>query len=90
MTRTIAIVTAATAVLMLFPPGLVSPCPRHGWHHTQMNTLIGHEDRAVAPQSASLLPDFTVQYGYVANPEKASGSLGAMLQGKNPAAGALP
>ncbi len=55
-----------------------------------MNSLIGHEDRAFAPQSASLRPDFTVQYGYVANPEKASGSLGAMLQGKNPAAGALP
>jgi hypothetical protein len=56
----------------------------------QMNTLIGHEDRAFAPQFASLRPDFTVQYGYVANPEKASGGLGAMLQGKNPAAGALP
>lgn len=35
-------------------------------------------------------PDFTIQYGYVANPAMASGSLGAMLQGRNPAAGAIP
>jgi hypothetical protein len=37
-----------------------------------------------------VIPDFTVQYGYVANPGMASGSFGAMLQGRNPAAGAIP
>lgn len=43
-----------------------------------------------APRSAPGVPDFAVQYGYVANPAMASGSFGAMLQGKNPAAGAIP
>lgn len=45
-----------------------------------------------APARASRpgIPDFTVQYGYVANPGMASGSIGAMLQGRNPAAGAVP
>ncbi len=42
------------------------------------------------PSPAPRIPDFTVQYGYIANPEMVSGSLGAMLQGKNPAAGAIP
>jgi len=37
-----------------------------------------------------IIPDFTVQYGYVSNPGMASGSFGAMLQGRNPAAGAIP
>ncbi|WOJ90378.1 hypothetical protein RZS28_03530 [Methylocapsa polymorpha] len=36
------------------------------------------------------IPDFTVQYGYVANPGIASGGFGTMLQGQNPAAAAIP
>lgn len=39
-------------------------------------------------EGAAAVPDFRVQYGYVAGP--ASGSLGAMLEGRNPAAGAIP
>lgn len=35
-------------------------------------------------------PNFLIQYGYIKDPERASGSMGAMLQGRNPAAGAIP
>ncbi|ACK52553.1 hypothetical protein Msil_3668 [Methylocella silvestris BL2] len=32
-------------------------------------------------------PDFAVQYGVISNPRGASGSLGAILEGRNPAPG---
>ncbi|WP_395664464.1 hypothetical protein [Methylocella sp.] len=35
--------------------------------------------------SAAAGPDWRVQYGVVSNPRGASGSLGAMLDGRNPA-----
>lgn len=37
--------------------------------------------------SAAAAPDFAVQYGVVSNPRGASGSFGAMLEGRNPAPG---
>ncbi|PNG27719.1 hypothetical protein [Methylocella silvestris] len=37
--------------------------------------------------SAGGAPDFAVQYGAVTNPRGASGSLGAILEGRNPAPG---
>ena len=43
-----------------------------------------------APQAARVVPDWTVQYGQVTNPHGSSGSFGAMLEGRNPAAGAIP
>jgi len=49
-----------------------TPEPRYGG--------IVHNGRQIAP-------DFAVQYGYVAHPELASGSFGAVLQGRNPASG---
>jgi hypothetical protein len=48
------------------------------------------EDRALAARYNQLPPDFTVQYGCIEHPEMMGGSLGAMLRGENPAAGALP
>jgi hypothetical protein len=93
MTRTLANIAAAVAVLMLYAPGIVSACPLHGGYRRGFRSgrapmFIGREERAPATQFGA--PDFTVQYGYVANPGMTSGSLGAMLQGRNPAAGALP
>jgi hypothetical protein len=35
-------------------------------------------------------PSFAVQFGYIAHPELASGSFGAMLQGRNPAPSGIP
>ena len=44
----------------------------------------------LAREGRPVVPDFTVQYGCVLHPELASGSLGAMLRGENPTAGAIP
>jgi hypothetical protein len=41
-------------------------------------------------QTDHAVPDWTVQYGRISNPRGASGSFGAMLEGRNPAAGAIP
>ena len=43
-----------------------------------------------AHQGRPIDPGFAVQFGYVAHPELASGSFGAMLQGKNPAPSGIP
>lgn len=43
------------------------------------------ETPAPAAPAAREAPDWTVQYGIVANPRGASGSFGAMLEGRNPA-----
>jgi hypothetical protein len=45
---------------------------------------------AGAQQAVDAVPDWTVQYGQVTNPRGASGSFGAMLEGRNPAANAIP
>lgn len=45
--------------------------------------------RKIQPQAAHEVPDWTVQYGHVFNPRGASGSFGAMLEGRNPAANAF-
>ena len=95
MTRILANIAASAAILMLCAPGPVSAYPRHGAHRRGFITrrvpgYIRCEDRARAAQFSELRPDFTVQYGCIEHPEMMSGSLGAMLQGKNPAAGALP
>jgi hypothetical protein len=44
----------------------------------------------LAREGRPVAPDFAVQYGCVIHPELASGSLGAMLQGRNPTAGDIP
>jgi hypothetical protein len=44
----------------------------------------------LAREGRAVVPNFAVQYGCVLHPEVASGSLGAMLRGENPAAGAIP
>jgi hypothetical protein len=48
-----------------------------------------HARRPAAQESpapaAHETPDWTVQYGVVSNPRGASGSFGAMLEGRNPA-----
>ena len=93
MTRILANIAASAAILMLFAPGPVSAYPRHGAHRRVITRVPGYircEDRARAAQFSELRPDFTVQYGCIEHPEMMSGSLGAMLQGKNPAVGALP
>lgn len=48
------------------------------------------EDQASAARYDQGPPDLTVQYGCIEHPEMMSGSLGAMLRGENPAAGAIP
>ncbi len=95
MTRILTSVAASAAVLMLFAPGPVSAYPRHGAKRRgfitrRVSGYIRCEDRALAAQFSEFRPDFTVQYGCIDPPEMMSGTLGAMLQGKNPAAGALP
>ncbi|WP_187148670.1 hypothetical protein [Methylocella silvestris] len=44
-----------------------------------------HESQAPAASAAHEAPDWTVQYGVVANPRGVSGSFGAVLEGRNPA-----
>ena len=44
----------------------------------------------LAREGRPVTPNFAVQYGCVIHPELASGSLGAMLQGRNPTAGDIP
>ena len=96
MTRILANIAASAAVLMFFAPGPVSAYSRHGAHRRGFITrrvpgYIRCEDRTRAAQFSELRPDFTVQYGCIdPPPDMMSGGLGAMLQGKNPAAGALP
>lgn len=58
----------------------------HWRAHSRFNALGGIQ--SPQPFAPLPVPDLTVQYGYVREP--ASGSLGAMLQGRNPAAGVLP
>jgi hypothetical protein len=94
MARTSAKIAAFAAALMLCAPGFASACPCHAVHGRgsmiwQAPTLIGR-DYGARTSNAIGLPDPMVQYGYIKNPERTSGSLGAMLQGKNPAAGVLP
>lgn len=95
MARTIVEITAFAASLMLCAPGFASarPChavDRRGSVIWRAPMFIGRDYGAQVPNAMVLRPDPTVQYGYIKNPEMTSGSLGAMLQGKNPAAGALP
>jgi hypothetical protein len=42
------------------------------------------------PKAAHAVPDWTFQYGVVSNPRGASGSFGAMLEGRNPAPNGIP
>ena len=95
MTRRIANIATSIAVLMLCAPSLVFACPRHGGYRRNLMMRrapksIRCEDRALAARYNQLPPDFTVQYGCIEHPEMMGGSLGAMLRGENPAAGALP
>lgn len=95
MTRTIAAIAVSAAVLMLCAPGLASVCPPHGGHRRGYSIgrapkHIRCEDGARAAQSSRPPPDFAAQYGCIEHPEMMGGSLGAMLRGENPAAGALP
>lgn len=65
---------------------------------TQHNSFQGADLSANSPafnasgagRTANAIPDWTVQYGIVTNPRGASGSFGAMLEGRNPAANAVP
>jgi hypothetical protein len=93
--RMIAGIAAAAAVLMLCAPGPASAHPRHRIHRHDFISrrtpeYIHCDGKAGAAEYSGVRPDFTVQYGCIEHPEMMSGSLGAMLQGKNPAAGALP
>jgi hypothetical protein len=95
MARTSAKIAAFAAALMLCAPGFASARPCHAVHGRgsmiwRAPTLIGRDYRAQTSNAIGLRPDLMVQYGYIKNPERTSGSLGAMLHGKNPAAGALP
>ncbi|QBR72258.1 hypothetical protein CU048_14320 [Beijerinckiaceae bacterium] len=94
MARTIGKIAIFTAGLMLCASGFASarPCHvrRHGSLTRRPSVFIGRELGPQAPDVTELRPDPTAQYGYIKNPEMMGGSLGAMLQGKNPAAGALP
>jgi hypothetical protein len=88
-------IAATIVVLMLCAPGLVFASPGHRDYprNTAVRRTAGAvrcEDRALAARYNKSPPDFTVQYGCIEHPEMMGGSLGAMLRGENPAAGALP
>jgi hypothetical protein len=95
MTRMISNFMACAAVVVICVPGSVSSRSQQWAHRSgfisrrNLNT-IRCEDQARTVKYSGLWPNFTVQYGCIENLEIMSGSLGAMLQGKNPAAGALP
>jgi hypothetical protein len=90
-------IAAVAVCLALSPAGLASAHPRRASRPRQ--AFSGGND-AFAPalarnaigaqQTAGVIPDWTVQYGVVTNPRGSSGSFGAMLEGKNPAANAVP
>jgi hypothetical protein len=88
-------IAASAAILMNCTPSPLFACPRHGgirrhFMSRRSPETIRCEDRARAAQFNESPPDFTVQYGRIEHPEMMGGSLGAMLRGENPAAGALP
>ncbi|WP_395665836.1 hypothetical protein [Methylocella sp.] len=67
-------------------------CAAHPYRHDVRHVLRHAPAQAEAgcpiPPPTQQKPDWRVQYGCVIGP--ASGSLGAMLEGRNPAAGAIP
>jgi hypothetical protein len=89
---------AAVAIwLALSPAGLASADPRRASRPRQALSRRDDADAHAlarnaigAQQTAGVTPDWTVQYGQISNPRGSSGSFGAMLEGKNPAANATP
>lgn len=80
-------------VLFLAPAACLARASAHDIRHPAWRRRVSASaapERAARPPGEmwSGPPDWKVQYGYVKGP--ASGSLGAMLEGRNPAAGAIP
>jgi hypothetical protein len=100
MTRRTANIVASITCLMLCVLSPVLARPRHEGYRRNFvmrrtpkfipRRFMRCEDRAIANRYNPAPPDFTVQYGCIEHPEMMGGSLGAMLRGENPAAGALP
>ncbi len=89
-------ISALAFGLALIPWGLAAAHPRSAPprgapdHASAMATCPTPDYEKLARAGHPVVPDFTVQYGCVLHPERASGSLGAMLRGENPTAGAIP
>lgn len=84
MSRMIALILALAAASA---PLAAAARVRHSSHGAP------RAERAAVPPTAFVghfEPDWRVQYGVVSNPRGASGSFGAVLDGRNPAAGAIP
>ena len=82
--------------LALSPCGMAAAHPRSAERRgipdyaSVMATCPTPDYAQLAREGRPVVPDFAVQYGCVLHPERASGSLGAMLRGENPTAGAIP
>lgn len=89
-------ITALALGLALSPCGFAAAHPRLAPRRdipdyaSAMATCPTPDYEQLAREGRPVVPDFTVQYGCVLHPERASGSLGAMLRGENPTAGAIP
>ncbi len=73
-----------SAVCASIQPAAALEAPHRHSAHLRRN-IVGRAGLAAQPLRAPTIPDWTVQYGEIKG--GASGSLGAMLEGRNPANG---